>query len=173
MFSATQLEQQFALKPPHGLNGILATFGNIFEYIRHDHTLDPRWQAEQLITMPLPFPLVLSWDHSRHVTRMTCHKLMHRTFTNCFQQIADAGLQPQITSFGGCFCFRPQRAGIKLSTHCWGIAIDLNPEDNVQGTAGQMHPGVTAIFRSAGFVWGGDWPRSKCDPMHFQFCSGY
>ena len=173
MLSATQLEQQFALKPPHGLNGILTTFGDIFSYLGPDHSLNPRWQAEHLITVALPFPLVLSWDHARPVTRMTCHKLMQPIFTTCFQQIADSGLQPQITSFGGCFTFRPQRTGTKLSAHCWGIAIDLNPETNAQGTAGEIHPEIVSIFRNAGFTWGGDWLGSRCDPMHFQFCSGY
>jgi hypothetical protein len=161
------------LTAPHGLDQIRAVFGDPFTYLRPDHSLDPSWQTEHLITITLPFPATLSWDHSRQVTRMTCHKLMQPIFINCFQQIADAGLQSQITGFGGCFCFRPQRAGARLSTHCWGIAIDLNPENNAPGTAGQMHPGVTAIFRNAGFTWGGDWLGSRCDPMHFQFCSGY
>ena len=173
MLSTPQRVRFIPLNPPHGLDQICTTFGDIFSYICPDHSLDPRWQAEHLTTIALPFPLVLSWDHSRPVTRMTCHKLMVPIFRTCFQQIADAGLQAQITSFGGCFCFRPQRAGIKLSTHCWGIAIDLNPELNAQGTAGQMHPGVIAIFRNAGFTWGGDWLGKACDPMHFQFCCGY
>jgi len=103
MLSASQLAQEWPLQAPHGLNGILTTFGDIFLYLRPDHTLDPRWQAEQVTTMSLPFPIVLSWDHSRQVTRMTCHERMRPIFTNCFQQIVDAGLQPQITSFGGCF----------------------------------------------------------------------
>jgi len=159
--------------PPHGLEHIVKTFGDIFAYLRPDHTLDQQWQTEQMITIPLPFPLVLSWDRSRQVTRMTCHKLMTSVFSGCFQAIADSGLQPHITSFGGCFAFRPQRSGTKLSTHAWGIAIDLNPETNAQGTAGQMHPGVVSIFRNARFTWGGNWHGSACDPMHFQFCSGY
>ena len=173
MSSMLSAPEYVSLKAPHGLDQIRATFGDIFTYLRPDHSLDPRWPAEHLITIALPFPLVLSWDHSRKVTRMTCHKLMQPTFTSCFQQIADAGLQAQITSFGGCFCFRPQRGGTKLSTHCWGIAIDLNPENNAQGTAGQMHPGIISIFRNAGFTWGGEWSGTACDPMHFQFCSGY
>jgi len=173
MLSAPQLVQELPLRPPHGLSEIIATFGDIFAYIRPDYTIDPRWQAEQMATFSPPSPLILSWDHSRQVTRMTCHKLMRPIFRDCFQAIADSGLQQQITSFGGCFSFRPQRTGTRLSTHSWGIAIDLNPESNAQGTAGQMHSGIVSIFRSAGFTWGGDWSGSACDPMHFQFCSGY
>jgi len=29
------------ITPPHGLDQIVTTFGNIFDYIREDHTLDP------------------------------------------------------------------------------------------------------------------------------------
>jgi D-alanyl-D-alanine carboxypeptidase len=162
-----------SLKAPFGLDQICGTFGDIFTYLRPDQTLDPRWQAEQMITISLPFPLVLSWDHSRRVSHMTCHRLMQAIFIDCFQRIAGSGLWQQITSFGGCFSFRPQRTGTKLSTHSWGISIDLNPETNAQGSAGHMHPEIVSIFRNAGFTWGGDWFGANCDPMHFQFCSGY
>lgn len=162
-----------SLKAPFGLDQIRATFGDIFAYLRADHSLDPRWQADQMVTISLPFPLVLSWDRTRHVTHMTCHRLMGPIFGRCFQQIAESGLQQEITSFGGCYAFRPQRTGTKLSTHSWGIAVDLNPENNAQGTAGHLHPEIVSIFRNIGLAWGGDWPGAACDPMHFQFCTGY
>jgi hypothetical protein len=159
--------------PPHGLDQILATFGNIFDYITHDHTLDPRWQSEFLGRVALPFAIPLSWDLTRTVTQITCHKLLTSVMSEMFTNIQTAGLQPKITSFGGCFCFRPQRTGTKLSAHSWGIAIDLNPEANAQGTAGNMDQDVVSIFRDAGFEWGGDWKGKVRDPMHFQFCTGY
>ena len=158
---------------PHGLDQIRATFGDIFQYILSDHTLDPRWQSEFLTRVQLPFSLPLSWDKSRIVHQVTCHKLIADAFSSVLDDVQRAGLQPQLTSFGGCFAFRPQRTGTKLSTHSWGIAIDLNPEANEQGTAGTMDAGVIAIFKQAGFTWGGDWQGRSRDPMHFQFCSGY
>jgi hypothetical protein len=39
---------------PHGLDQIRATFGDIFQYILSDHTLDPRWQSESLTRIQLP-----------------------------------------------------------------------------------------------------------------------
>jgi len=159
--------------PPNGLDGIRFTFGDIFQYILSDHTLDPRWQAEFLTRIELPFKLPLSWDKSRLVDQMTCHKLVAPILMSVFTQLATTALQQKLTSFGGCFAFRPQRTGTKLSTHAWGIAIDLNPESNAQGTAGSMDAGVIAIFKQAGFTWGGDWKGRDRDPMHFQFCTGY
>lgn len=161
------------LAPPRGLNEICATFGDIFGYISADHTLDPRWQAEQLTTVPLPFPLALSWAPSRQVEHITCHKLLQSPFEYVFATLLRAGLRSKITSFSGCFSFRPKRAGTKLSTHSWGIAVDLNPESNEQGTSGNMDSKVVSVFREAEFTWGGDWVGRECDPMHFQFCTGY
>jgi len=94
-------------------------------------------------------------------------------FTDVFGRLQVSGLREKIITFGGCFSFRPQRTRTKLSAHSWGIAIDLNPESNAQGTIGDMDSSVIKIFREAGFEWGGDWQGKTRDPMHFQFCTGY
>lgn len=161
------------LQPPQGLQQILTTFGDINNYVQPDGSLEPEWWTDYLSQAQVPFPLVLSFDHSRSVTHFSCHKLMVGVFENVFSEIQSQGLQSQISSFGGCFSFRPQRTGSKLSAHSWGIAIDLNPETNAQGSAGNMSPGIVEIFRASGFEWGGDWPGRTRDPMHFQFCTGY
>jgi hypothetical protein len=161
------------LLPPHGLDQIVTTFGDIFAHIRADHTLDPGWETEALARVTLPFAMRLSWDKSRSVTQFTCHRLLAAKFEKVFAQIHTEGLQSAITTFGGCFAFRQQRTGSKLSAHAWGIALDLNPESNAQGTAGNMDERIIAFFREAGFTWGGDWKGRTRDPMHFQFCSGY
>ncbi len=173
LFLANATAAEPSLIAPRGLAEILATFGDIYEYIRPDGSLDPRWQTDHLAGVSLPFPLRLSWDHSQSVTRMMCHKRLAATFSAVFRQVQARGLQSQLSRLGGCFAFRPQRTGTKLSSHCWGIAIDLNPETNPQGSSGNMDSGVIEIFRGAGFEWGGDWPQRTKDPMHFQFCSGY
>jgi hypothetical protein len=161
------------LAAPHGLEGIVASFGNIYDYIQPGGSLDSRWQADCLASVELPFPLPLSWDLSKSVRRMTCHKRMVEIFASVFGLVQARGLQPEISSFGGCFAFRQQRTGAKLSTHSWGIAIGLNPETNVQGSPGNMDARLIEIFRGAGFEWGGNWPGRNQDAMHFQFCSGY
>ena len=161
------------LTAPHGLNQIISVFGDINDYVGTDGQLEARWQADCLDRVPLPFPLRLSWDPARTIVQMTCHKRLTSIFAAAFGCVQERGLQAKIISFGGCFAFRPQRAGNKLSTHSWGIAIDLNPDTNPQGSAGNMDPGIITIFRLAGFEWGGDWPGRARDPMHFQFCTGY
>ena len=170
---STTLPEVGSIVAPHGLLGIVATFGDIFSYVRADHTLDPRWETDFLATVALPFSLSLSWDMSRSVDRIRCHTLLAGTLAQVFENIQSAGLRSKITSFGGCYSFRPQRTGTKLSAHCWGIAIDLNPESNEQGTAGTMDRGIISAFEQAGFTWGGGWEGRSRDPMHIQICTGY
>jgi hypothetical protein len=162
-----------ALKPPHGLEQIMMTFGELYNYVRKDGSLDPRWQGDFLRRVALPFPLAIAWDQETSITQMTCHTRLTEVFTDVFATIQSQGLQPKLQTFGGCFAFRPQRTGSKLSAHAWGIAIDLNPGSNAQGSAGEMDSGVVEIFREAGFTWGGEREGPKRDPMHFQYCTGY
>ncbi len=157
----------------HGLNEIIATFGDIHEYVGPDGELDPRWEADFLARVSLPYPLRLAWDLSRTITQMTCHRRMTGIYASVFASVQQRGLRSRVESFGGCFAYRPQRTGSKLSTHSWGIAIDLNPATNLQGSDGDMDPRLVEIFHCAGFEWGGDWKGKARDPMHFQFCTGY
>ena len=161
------------LLPPKGIDQIIATFGDIQNYIQPDGTLDVQWAITSLDYVALPVPLMLSFDHSKTITHFRCHKRLVDTMEAVFTEIKNQGLEPDLFSFGGCFSFRPQRTGSKLSAHSWGIAIDLNSENNAQGTAGNMHPGIVSVFQQAGFEWGGGWPGRTKDPMHFQFCTEY
>lgn len=165
-------KQDHGIICPHGLEQIIKTFGNIHRYVTADGTLKPSWEAEHLGRVKLPFAIPLSWDRARNVTRLYCHNKLRDVFRAVFEELATRGLCNKIISYGGCFNYRVTRNSSKLSTHSWGIAIDLNPETNRTGTPGDMDPKIVAVFRQHGFKWGGDWLGRK-DPMHFQFCSGY
>jgi len=165
--------EQSGLQAPVGLAGIVREFGDIGEYVGADGCLDSRWESESLGRVNVPFGLLLSWDHTRTVNWFRCHRRLTQVFGEVFARIVAAGLQSRVSSFGGCFMYRPQRTGAKLSTHSWGIAIDLNPETNGLGMAGDMDTEIVKLFADAGFEWGGTWPGRGRDPMHFQFCSGY
>ena len=141
---------QLSLQPPVGLAGIVREFGDVREFVRRDGCLDPRWESESLAVVSLPFPVLLAWDHSRAVSSFRCHHRLTEIFSQVFGHIAVAGLASKVRSFGGCFMYRSQRTGAKLSTHSWGIAIDLNPETNGLGMAGDFFSGVRA-YRGGGF----------------------
>ncbi len=104
-------EDEPPLATPRGLDEIIALFGNISEYIAEDGKLEARWQLEFLAKVILPYLLRLSWDPSRTITQMTCHRRMTRVFASVFGRIHEWGLSTRITSFGGCFAFPRQRTG--------------------------------------------------------------
>lgn len=161
------------MNTPNGLGEIITTFGDVRKYVDETGLLGSGWTRDYLAMAQLPFSIPLSWNKGVVVSRITCHKLLVDTFEQVFSQIQAQGLCPAITDFGGCFSFRPERHSAKLSTHCWGIAIDLNPNENHQGTIGNMNHFIVDIFRAAGFKYGGDWVGRTDDPMHFQFATGY
>ncbi len=161
------------LYPPNGLKEIIELFGDIYRYIREDGTIDPGWETDYLGMANLPFAIPLSWDRDKSVKRILCHKKLSGLFSDVFEKIERAGMKKYVQTFGGCYNFRTKRTSGKPSTHCWGIALDLNPDSNQMGSVGDMHPGIVEIFRHFGFKWGGDWPGRSKDPMHFQFCTGY
>ena len=159
--------------PPAGLRQICETFGDIYSYVQAEGFDAPRWEQDYIVAAALPFPMRLSWDNTRTVTRFRCHKRMASIFAAVFETVMSRGLQDKLVSFAGCYQQRAQRNSSKLSTHTWGIAMDLNSESNGLGTRGDMDPRIVSAFREAGFKWGGDWPGKHKDPMHFQFCTGY
>ncbi len=161
------------LVPPNGLEEILKTFGDIYHFIQSDGSLNPNWETTCLARAPLPFPIPLAWDPSTSVKNIYCHAKLTKTVCDVFSEIDRRGLRSQIKTYGGCFNFRSKRNGNKLSSHSWGLAIDLNPDSNPMGKPGDMDPHVVEVFRQFQFQWGGGWAGSSKDPMHFQFCTGY
>ena len=95
---------------------------------------------------------------------------------DCIDRCLRAGIEPGRIAYGGCYAWRAQRGAAKLSTHTWGIAIDLDPARNARGVKWDggkkmMPEKAVQIFKAAGFTWGGDFKVPDC--MHFQFARGY
>lgn len=99
------------------------------------------------------------------------HRLLEPVFRAVFGEIMDKGLASSLRTYDGCFVPRHKMWDPRgeLSTHSWGIAIDLNAATNMPGMLGEMDLRIVEIFRAHGFAWGGDFG----DPMHFQYCVNY
>jgi hypothetical protein len=77
-----------------------------------------------------------------------------------------------ISSTGGATC------GLKMSQHCYGLAVDINVAENPFTDQGYNSSSPYAIthntalyktFKSLGWGWGGDWKQAKKDYMHFSY----
>jgi hypothetical protein len=160
------------LKAPVGLKGVIDVFGDLTQFIQDDGIIDQEEMAQFLQTMTLPFTMIYAYDKNITIKRITCHKLMVEPFTVVFEELLRNNLAKYCKEYGGCYNYRAKRTSPKLSTHSWGIAVDLNPRTNALGTVGNMNQDVVITFKKYGFTWGGDFINTK-DPMHFQFCSKY
>jgi hypothetical protein len=70
---------------------------------------------------------------------------------------------------GGCFNPRIARlsTGGSISSHSWGIAVDINVDVNPLGAKPNQDPRLVSIMAAHGFTWGGRWLRP--DGAHFEW----
>lgn len=110
--------------------------------------------------------------------KLTVHKKAADAFSRVFKAIEDAGHSDVVRTCAGTWVPRhmgwnPARA---LSSHSWGIAIDLNHQWNGYGcvpaplgTIGSVRE-IVGMFEKEGFAWGGYFqPLPYTDGMHFEF----
>lgn len=159
---------------PSGLKEIVAYYGD--PDIDGDFVIDPGWKEKHLTVFNLPYPLRLSWRPETLVSRVTAHRLVGDAMMDALVEIGDyrggAYLeQNQYNYFGGIFNPRMKRGIGQLSTHTWGIAIDINPHLGPLGKPSQMPEFIVNAFVRRGFVWGGEWKRT--DAQHMQAAKDY
>jgi hypothetical protein len=149
-------------KIPHGLDEIIATFGDWRE---------KDFEAKYLISFELPYGLI--YDGKYRIGRTRAHRLAVPHFQQAFQNIKDAGLVAECFNFGGIYAKRPQRGvAVRPSTHSWGMAVDMEPAKYPLGSDARFSDAVVECWTKAGFFYGGDFKARK-DPMHFQLATGY
>lgn len=134
--------------------------------------------AGYIIQINIPYPM---YYEGKQVNKISCHKAVAKNFLGVFNEIlANYGLEQihrlQIDDYGGCFNYRLMRGGTQLSTHSWGVAIDLDPDRNKlkesDKTARFARPEYKAmidIFYKHGFESLGR--EKNYDWMHFQIAS--
>jgi len=109
------------------------------------------------------------------MTTVSCHAKVAGVLAGVFDDIFSAGLSEHINTFDGCYNYRSKRGGSEMSTHAWGIAVDVNASANPMTsskkgkTISYDQKVLAPFFQKRGFVWG----AAFNDAMHFQYCSGY
>lgn len=163
---------------PHGLTEINEYYGNPDR--DGDFALDIDWADENIRRYEMPFPMRLSWNDTVTVTAFQAHRRVGAVIVDALEEIlAYRGLEylqeQDLDRYGGCWNFRKMVSYPALSTHSWGMAIDLNSHVAGYGADPSTQPEfIVAAFKKRGFNWGGDWPpKWTSDPMHFQGATGY
>lgn len=122
-----------------------------------------------------------SWVRANIVTRMvpilgpvTCNKLMFPQLIGALTSLQQQGLAGLLNAAeyqqhpGN--CWQPRFVNSDptqgISYHAWGIAIDLNRNENPLGGPSRQDPRLVATFEQWGFRWGGLFYPP--DPMHFE-----
>lgn len=109
-----------------------------------------------------------------------CNKDFVNIYQSFLRLLIERDLHKEITSNDQCFIVRSIR-GIPdfLSIHSWGMAIDLNPDQNPLGMDRQtaIHKGLIPFTKEfiqcaedSGLVAGYNF--SRCDGMHFEATKG-
>jgi hypothetical protein len=153
------------------LGDITRVFGNFPYTSRADGRIDidRDWMRSETATVSLPLV-----EGSK---KISVHRKAADAFTRAFDAIATAGLQSAIRTYDGAWV--PRHVGWdptrRLSSHSWGIAIDLNARWNgygvlpaALGRTGSVRE-IVGLFEAQGFAWGGYFqPLKICDGMHFE-----
>lgn len=131
--------------------------------------------SSNLTKIIFPYPMRLAWDLEKKATSSRCHKKVKESLQSILEHILkhyngiDGVREARMDRFGGIYNFRKMRGGSSYSRHSWGIAIDLDPDQNGLRTRrpkATMPDPVIAIFAAHGWKSGGTaWGR---DYMHFQ-----
>lgn len=169
---------------PRDRNEVIAAFGDPSRGGLYTENADPTWRAHNIVELHgadafLPV-LARSYFPIHHEIEPYAREAFKRA------EAAAPGYVQRPGTWG--FNFRHMRhdPSLPLSYHSWGIAIDVNPDDNV---AASFKPderpapwslvwmkrwprgvpaSVVAAFESCRFSWGGRW-TGFCDPMHFEW----
>jgi len=154
---------------PNGIEELIETYGPL-PVSKEERAA---WEIKHLVTIQLPFTMRVSFKPTQSTYKIRVHKAVQDQFASAFSAIDASYYVPIIAEYGGTHTWRVKRTrASEMSTHAWGISIDLNPRSNVVGTVGCWPNEFIELMNHYGFVWGGDFNGLK-DPMHFQLVAGY
>ena len=121
---------------------------------------DPAWVEAHIVEAEVP---LLEGT-------VRCHERLVPQLAGALGELEERGLGDLIDpeQYGGCWVPRHilGDAGRALSLHAWGLAVDLNVDDNPYGAEPVLDPRVVETFERWGFAWGGHWRTP--DGMHFE-----
>jgi hypothetical protein len=137
--------------------------------------------GENQTSLELPYKLKLAWNSKIELSKITCNQKvassLHKIFDNTLKVYGHANIvKLRLDMFGGCLNVRRMRGGTSWSTHSWGAAVDLDPDNNQlkwgrdRASFGKAeYEDFWKIVEAEGWVSLGR--KRNMDFMHFQACS--
>lgn len=91
--------------------------------------------GENMTSLEIPYAMKLAWNKNVTVKKFTCHQKCAKSFYAVLEKVLKTYGEKEIQRlglnlFGGCLNVRKMRGGSSFSTHSWGCAIDLDPDNN-------------------------------------------
>lgn len=157
----------FVFSLPFGYSQIVEYYG----LPPKDEDLRKEWEKLNLFTFTLPMPVKCSYGDGEVITQLRFHKKIMDIVVDTFDYITKSGLFELIQDCGGSYMYRNKVNSEQLSTHSFGIAIDINCSANRYGELPRQSYFLVDAFLKFGWVWGGFWKVR--DGMHFQYARGY
>ena len=151
---------------PNGLAEVRALYGDIV--VQNGQIVGPpHWESQNMVMIPAG--VLPGWSG-----RLYTNKAMVDPLTRALTRCVALGDGYAVKTLGS-FAPRLKRGLNAPSLHSWGIAVDINADDNPlqRGVpTAQLQKTIpdtwVAIFEEEGFYWGGRFG----DPMHFQIATG-
>jgi hypothetical protein len=98
-------------------------------------------------------------------SKIYCHKKLPEYLMHGLDLVLLRGLENQIKTWDGCYNVRTTKGGMSWSIHSWGLAFDINANENPFRKKPKMSMELVTCFNSW-FDWGGLWKVP--DGMHYQ-----
>lgn len=119
---------------------------------------DEGWVAANIVTVEVPI-----------LGRVECHRKFVPSLRGALADVEQTQLRHTIDVAGYAGCYEPRliKEDAGLSRHAWGIAVDINADQNTYGTEPSQDPRLVKTFERWGFTWGGRWLVP--DGMHFEY----
>lgn len=86
-------------------------------------------------SVELPYPMRIAWDKKNIIKKFSAHELVCEPIERIFKRTLDYYGMEKIKDlgldlWGGCLNVRKIRGGSGWSMHSWGIAVDMDPDNN-------------------------------------------
>src|SRR4051812_23379058 len=95
-------------------------------------------QQKWMANLEVPHDWFPKWKVSgteHTVNVIYCNRDIHKPLLGALTSIHDLGLGSELKTFGGCFNIRMVRgSNSHFSAHSYGLALDINPEENHLGS---------------------------------------